>query len=87
MAQLRFEVDSSCDVSNTNDIRTCYAPINMDEKDALNACLLTQLRVFLDMLSGNNAKTQDNFIDSGSKPVFWMCLKGIKSDGSAKRVE
>ena len=36
-----------------------------------------------DMLTGNNEKTQDNFIDSDSEPVCWMHLKGTKKNKKA----
>ena len=42
--------------------------------------------VFLkDMLSGNNAKTEDLFIDSGSELVHWMNLKGTKNNKTAEK--
>ena len=77
--QLHFEVDASLNVSNVNDIRIYNSSINMDENDDLCVCLLIQLRIFFkDMLSGNNEKTEETFIDSGSEPVHWMNLKDAK---------
>ena len=34
--------------------------------------------LFKDMLTGNNAKNEDNFMDSGSIPLAWMNVKDIK---------
>ena len=42
---------------------------------------------FKEILSGSNRKTEGTFIDSRSKPVCWMNLKGTKRDKSSKNVE
>ena len=86
MLHLDLEVNTSFDVSNANDIRRCNAPINMDENDALHTFFLTQLRLFFkDMITGNNAKIEDDFIDSGSEPVHCMNLNSVKKYKTSKK--
>ena len=84
--QLHFEVETFCNVVNEHEISACEEPINLNEKDGLFQFLHIQLQDFFkDMLSGNNRKIQDNFLDNESKPVCWMNLKGTKRDTSAEK--
>ena len=46
---------------------------------------LIDYEFFKAMLTGNNAKTQDDFIDSSSESACWMNLKGTYNNKTAEK--
>ena len=69
--QIHFEIGDLCNVKNPNEIRARIAPFNMNTRHPLFSHMLTQVVLFFkEMSTSDNRKTEDNFMDSGSKTAM-----------------